>query len=171
MTKTDTIDGETVGVGNVNQETDREVDALHARMYKPTFPNSLLRHHALHLLTLEVSANNGKARGNFPDQPKCSWTPLSRQKPQKRKNDTTQTRGGQPERARRKRRNERARKGSKVRAYNLKGDGLGGGQGLRYGCARAVSHDARVSHATAFCAARALSAFPTFAGICELRDA
>ena len=38
--------------------------------------------------------------------------------------------------------------------------GGGGGQGLRDGCARAVSHDARVSHATAFCAARALSARP-----------
>ena len=48
-----------------------------------------------------------------------SWTPLSRQKPQKRTDDATQTRGGQPERARRKRRNERVRKGSKVRTYKF----------------------------------------------------
>ena len=123
MTKTDTIDGETVGVGSVKQETDKEVDALHARMYKPTFPNLLLRHHALHPLTLEVTVDNGKARENFPDKPTRSWTPLSRQKPQKRTDDATQTRGGQPVRARRKRRNERARKGSRVRAYKLKGDG------------------------------------------------
>ena len=120
MTKTDTIDGETVGVGSVKQETDKEVDALHARMYKPTFPNLLLRHHALHPLTVEVTVDNCKARENFPDKPTRIWTPLSRQKPQKRTDDATQTRGGQQVRARRKRRNERARKGSKVRACVLK---------------------------------------------------